>query len=84
MAAALAALDSLIDSSGLRQINDDSALQAAIDEVIAANPKSVEQFNAGKDKALNALVGQVMKATQGKANPRRINELLRETAARQS
>ena len=84
MAAALAALDSLIDSSGLRQINDDSALQAAIDEVIAANPKSVEQFNAGKDKALNALVGQVMKATQGKANPRRINELLRETAARQA
>lgn len=79
---ALLALDQLIDDSGLRQINDDVALQAAIDVVIAANQKSVEQFNSGKDKALNALVGQVMKATQGKANPKRINELLRETAGK--
>jgi aspartyl-tRNA(Asn)/glutamyl-tRNA(Gln) amidotransferase subunit B len=46
-------------------------------QVLAANPKSVEEFKAGKDKALNALVGQVMKATQGKANPQVINELLR-------
>ncbi len=79
---ALQDLDQLIETSGLKQINDDGALQSVIDEVIAANPKSVEQFNSGKDKALNALVGQVMKATQGKANPKRINELLRETAAR--
>lgn len=79
---ALQDLDQLIKTSGLKQINDDGALQSVIDEVIAANPKSVEQFNSGKDKALNALVGQVMKATQGKANPKRINELLRETAAR--
>jgi len=80
--AALADFDKLIDDSGLRQINDDSALQTVIDEVIAANMKSVEQFNGGKDKALNSLVGQVMKATGGKANPKRINELLRETAQR--
>ncbi|MFK7962494.1 MAG: Asp-tRNA(Asn)/Glu-tRNA(Gln) amidotransferase subunit GatB [Burkholderiaceae bacterium] len=79
-ATALSDLDKLIDDSGLRQINDDSALQTVIDEVIAANMKSVDQFNSGKDKALNALVGQVMKATGGKANPKRINELLRESA----
>lgn len=79
---ALADLDKLIDDSGLRQINDDSALQTVIDEVIATNMKSVDQFNGGKDKALNSLVGQVMKATGGKANPKRINELLRETAQR--
>ncbi len=81
-AAAQAAVDGLIEAGGLKQINDDGALQAVIDEVIAANPKSVEQFNSGKDKALNALVGQVMKATGGKANPKRINELLREAASR--
>jgi aspartyl-tRNA(Asn)/glutamyl-tRNA(Gln) amidotransferase subunit B len=69
-------VDALIDRLELRQLNDDSALQAAVDAVIAANPKSVEEYRAGKDKAFNALVGQVMKATRGKANPAQVNELL--------
>ena len=69
-------VDALIDSLELRQLNDDSALEAAVDAVIAANPKSVAEYRAGKDKAFNALVGQVMKATKGKANPAQVNELL--------
>ena len=74
------AVDNLIDEKGLRQINDTGALEVIVAQVLAANPKSVEEFKAGKDKALNALVGQVMKATQGKANPQAINELLRKGA----
>ncbi|MBP6776119.1 MAG: Asp-tRNA(Asn)/Glu-tRNA(Gln) amidotransferase subunit GatB [Piscinibacter sp.] len=69
-------VDALIDSLELRQLNDDSALEAAVDAVVAANPKSVAEYRAGKDKAFNALVGQVMKATKGKANPAQVNELL--------
>jgi aspartyl-tRNA(Asn)/glutamyl-tRNA(Gln) amidotransferase subunit B len=63
---------------GLRQISDTGALAAIVDEVVAANPKSVEEFRAGKDKAFNALVGQVMKASRGKANPAQVNDLLRQ------
>ena len=63
---------------GLRQISDTGALAAIVDEVVAANPKSVEEFRAGKDKAFNALVGQVMKASRGKANPAYVNDLLRQ------
>ena len=70
-------VDALIDAKGLRQMSDSSALEALIDEVIAANAKSVEEFRAGKDKAFNALVGQVMKASKGKANPAQASELLR-------
>ena len=70
-------VDALIDARGLRQMSDSSALEALIDEVIAANAKSVEEFRAGKDKAFNALVGQVMKASKGKANPAQASELLR-------
>ncbi|MGE3861853.1 MAG: Asp-tRNA(Asn)/Glu-tRNA(Gln) amidotransferase subunit GatB [Burkholderiaceae bacterium] len=69
--------DRIIDARGLRQISDSGALEGIIDEVLAANPKSVEEFRAGKDKAFNALVGQVMKASRGKANPQQVNELLR-------
>lgn len=69
--------DRLIDAQGLRQISDSGALVGLIDEVLAANPKSVEEFKAGKEKAFNALVGQVMKASRGKANPQQVNELLR-------
>ena len=58
-------------------MNDTGALEKIIDEVIAANPANVEQYRAGKDKAFNALVGQVMKASKGKANPQQVNELLR-------
>ena len=71
-------IDGLIDSMGLRQISDTGALAAIVDEVVAANPKSVEEFRAGKDKAFNALVGQVMKASRGKANPAQVNDLLRQ------
>jgi len=58
-------------------MNDSGALEKIIDEVIAANPANVEQYRAGKDKAFNALVGQVMKASKGKANPQQVNELLK-------
>ncbi|MEY3154778.1 MAG: hypothetical protein RL109_1196 [Pseudomonadota bacterium] len=75
--AALKKLDRLIDAQGLRQLNDDAALTAIVDQVLAANPKSVAEFLSGKDKALNALVGQVMKASAGKANPGQVNQLLR-------
>jgi aspartyl-tRNA(Asn)/glutamyl-tRNA(Gln) amidotransferase subunit B len=72
-----AQVDELIESLGLRQINDAGALAAILDEVIALNPKSVDEFRAGKEKAFQALVGQAMKATKGKANPAQVNELLR-------
>ena len=69
--------DAIIEAKGLKQISDGGALEKLIDEVLAANPKSVEEFRAGKEKAFNALVGQAMKATRGKANPQQVNELLR-------
>jgi aspartyl-tRNA(Asn)/glutamyl-tRNA(Gln) amidotransferase subunit B len=70
-------VDAVIESKGLKQMNDSGALEKIIDEVIAANPDNVAQFKAGKDKAFNALVGQAMKASKGKANPTQVNELLR-------
>jgi aspartyl-tRNA(Asn)/glutamyl-tRNA(Gln) amidotransferase subunit B len=70
-------VDELIDQLGLKQMSDTGALEQIIDEVIAANPENVAQFKAGKDKAFNALVGQAMKASKGKANPAQVNELLR-------
>ncbi|WP_454824418.1 Asp-tRNA(Asn)/Glu-tRNA(Gln) amidotransferase subunit GatB [Paraburkholderia xenovorans] len=72
-----AAADRIIEAKGLKQISDTGALEAIIDEVLAANQKSVEEFRAGKEKAFNALIGQAMKATKGKANPAQVNELLR-------
>jgi aspartyl-tRNA(Asn)/glutamyl-tRNA(Gln) amidotransferase subunit B len=69
--------DEIIQRQGLKQVTDSSAIEAMVDEAIAANPKSVEEFRAGKEKALNALVGQVMKASRGKANPAQVNELMR-------
>ncbi len=71
------AADRIIDARGLRQISDSGELDAIVAQVIEANPKSVEEFRAGREKAFNALVGQVMKATKGKANPQQVNELLR-------
>ena len=71
------AADLVIEAKGLRQISDAGALEAIVDQVLAANPKSVEEFRAGKEKAFNALVGQAMKATRGKANPQQVNDLLR-------
>ena len=69
--------DQIIEQGGLKQISDGGAIEKIIDEVLAANPKSVEEFRAGKDKAFNSLVGQVMKASRGKANPQQVNQLLR-------
>ncbi len=69
--------DAVIEARGLKQISDSGALEQIIDEVLAANPKSVEEFRAGREKAFNALVGQAMKATKGKANPQQVNELLK-------
>lgn len=74
-------VDAVIEAKGLKQMNDSGALEAIIDEVIAANPGNVEQYRAGKDKAFNALVGQVMKASKGKANPGQVNELLKSKLA---
>jgi aspartyl-tRNA(Asn)/glutamyl-tRNA(Gln) amidotransferase subunit B len=73
-----AQIDALIERLGLKQMNDSSALEAIIDQVIATNPDNVAQFKAGKDKAFNALVGQIMKASQGKANPQQAGTLLRQ------
>ncbi len=72
-----AEVDALIDALGLRQMNDAGALEAIVEQVLAANPKSVDEYRAGKDKAFNALVGQVMKASRGKANPAQANALLK-------
>jgi aspartyl-tRNA(Asn)/glutamyl-tRNA(Gln) amidotransferase subunit B len=72
-----AAADRIIEAKGLKQISDTGALEAIIDEVLAANPKSVDEYRAGKEKAFNALIGQAMKATKGKANPQQVNELLK-------
>ena len=68
--------EAVIERDGLKQMTDSSAIEAIIDEVLANNAKSVEEFKAGKEKAFNALVGQVMKASRGKANPQQVQELL--------
>ena len=70
-------IDEIIEQRGLKQISDIGALEALVDGVLQANAKSVEEFKSGKEKAFNALIGQVMKASQGKANPQQLNELLR-------
>jgi aspartyl-tRNA(Asn)/glutamyl-tRNA(Gln) amidotransferase subunit B len=69
--------DEVIEKQGLKQITDSGAIEKLVDEVLAANPQNVAEFRAGKEKAFNALVGQVMKAARGKANPQQVNELLR-------
>jgi aspartyl-tRNA(Asn)/glutamyl-tRNA(Gln) amidotransferase subunit B len=69
--------DDIIEAKGLKQISDTGALEKIVDEVLAANAKSVEEFRAGKEKAFNALIGQAMKATKGKANPAQLTELLK-------
>jgi aspartyl-tRNA(Asn)/glutamyl-tRNA(Gln) amidotransferase subunit B len=69
-------VDALIEAKGLKQMNDSGELEKIIDEVLAANPKNVQEFKAGNAKALNGLVGPIMKASKGKANPAQVNELL--------
>jgi aspartyl-tRNA(Asn)/glutamyl-tRNA(Gln) amidotransferase subunit B len=73
--------DSIIEKRGLKQMSDTGELEKIVDGVLSANPKSVEEFRAGKEKAFNALVGQAMKATRGKGNPAQINEILKRKLA---
>jgi len=68
--------DTIINEKGLRQVTDTGALESIIDEVIKNNPKSVEDYKSGKDKALKFLIGQVMKESKGKANPQMVNDIL--------
>lgn len=70
--------DAVIESKGLKQITDTGAIEAIVDEIIAANPEQVEQFKAGKEKVLGFFVGQCMKASKGKANPGQLNQLIRD------
>ena len=70
-------IDALIQSKGLKQVNDIGALEKLIDSIIAANPDNVTQFKAGKEKAFNSLIGQAMKASKGQANPQQLTELLK-------
>ena len=76
-----ATADEIIDKQGLNQITDTGAIEALVDEVLAANAGNVAEFRAGKEKTFNALVGQVMKAAKGKANPQQVNDLLRKKLA---
>lgn len=73
--------DQIIEAKGLKQISDVGALEKIIDEVMAANQQSVDEYRAGKEKAFNSLVGQAMKATKGKGNPAQVNELLKKKLA---
>jgi aspartyl-tRNA(Asn)/glutamyl-tRNA(Gln) amidotransferase subunit B len=74
--------DAIIETKGLRQISDATAIEKIVDEVLAKNARQVDDYRAGKEKAFNSLVGQVMKATQGKANPAQVNEILRKKLKR--
>ncbi len=73
--------DEIIEKRGLKQISDSGELEKICDDVIAANPRQVEDYRAGKDKAFNSLVGQVMKATKGKGNPQQVSEILKRKLA---
>ncbi|MES2879985.1 MAG: Asp-tRNA(Asn)/Glu-tRNA(Gln) amidotransferase GatCAB subunit B, partial [Pseudomonadota bacterium] len=75
---ALQRVDQIIEVDGLKQMNDSGELEKIVDDVLAANPKNVEEYKAGNGKALNALVGQIMKGSKGKANPQQVNDLLRQ------
>jgi aspartyl-tRNA(Asn)/glutamyl-tRNA(Gln) amidotransferase subunit B len=74
-------VDAVIEAKGLKQMSDTGELEKILDDILAANADNVAQFKAGKDKAFNALVGQAMKATKGKANPQTVNDLLRKKLA---
>jgi len=71
------AADEVIDAKGLKQITDSSAIEAVVDKVIEANPGQVAEYKAGKDKLIGFFVGQVMKETQGQANPGQVNQVLK-------
>ena len=69
--------DAIIQAKGLTQISDSGAISAMVDAVLADNPSIVAEYRAGKQKAFNSLVGQIMKAAKGKANPQQVNDLLK-------
>ena len=69
--------DAIIDKRGLKQISDSGAIEGMVDAVLAAHPDIIEQYRAGRDKAFNSLIGQVMKAAKGKANPKQVTEILK-------
>jgi aspartyl-tRNA(Asn)/glutamyl-tRNA(Gln) amidotransferase subunit B len=71
-------VDHLIDELGLTQVSDSSSIVPMIEEVLANNQQMIDQYRSGKDKAFNALVGQVMKISKGKANPGQVSDLLKE------
>ena len=73
-----AGVDETIEKLGLKQVSDDSAILALVDEVLAANPDKVEEYRGGKEKLFGFFVGQVMKASRGSANPAKVNQLLKE------
>jgi len=70
--------DAIIESKGLKQVTDTGAIEAMVDEVIANNPDQVQQYKDGKEQVIGFFVGQVMKASQGKANPGQVNQMLKE------
>ena len=74
-------VDAIIAAQGLKQESDSGAIEAIINDVLKANPAMVEEFKAGKEKAFNALVGQTMKASKGKANPAQVSEILKKKLA---
>lgn len=74
-------VDQIVEKRGLKQISDAGAIEKIVDDVLARNAKQVEDYRAGKEKAFNSLVGQVMKATQGKANPAQVNAILKRKLA---
>ena len=76
-----ASITEIIEKHGLQQMTDTGAIEKIIDEVLANNVKSVEEYKSGKEKAFNALVGQVMKASKGKANPQQVQELMKSKLA---
>jgi len=69
--------DAIIEAEGLKQVTDSGAIEAIVDEILAANPGQVEQYRGGQEKVFGFFVGQVMKASKGKANPQMVNELLK-------
>ena len=70
-------MDEIIQSEGLEQVTDDKEIESMIDKVINNNPEQLEQYRSGKDRLFGFFVGQVMKASQGKANPKQVNDILR-------
>ena len=81
IAGSLSVIDAIIEEEGLKQVTDSGAIEAIVDEVLAANAAMVAEYKAGKEKAFNGLVGQVMKASKGKANPAQVNEILKKKLA---